>query len=282
MIRPFLFFFFFSCSVALAQNIKDTMVVYFDTNGFELKAKEKEKISSFFSREKIYIKSLEIEGFCDDIGTISSNALLSTKRAQAVSDYLKLQLNLDSNVVHGKGEIQVVQTEKNLEESRKKNRKAIITIHYTNEKYAALHIPIAEKENIYAGYKTFEEPLKVGDKIILNKILFKGSLTFFLDETEANKELDKIANYLKDHPSVCIEIQGHVCCISGSFSDAYDRISQKNNLSETRAERIFDMLVEKGVSSSRMTHHGYGRQFPLSNTEEEKNKRVEIVITKCN
>lgn len=281
MIRTFLFFFFI-CNVALTQNIKDTMMVYFDTNNFELKIKEKEKISSFFSKEKIYIKSLEIEGFCDDIGTNNSNSLLSTRRARAVSDYLKQELNLDSNLVNGKGEIQLTTAEKKLDESRKKNRKAIITIHYTKEKYTTLNIPIAEKENIYSGYKTFEEPLKVGDKIILNKILFKGSLTFFLDEESATKEIEKIAFYLKEHPTICIEIQGHVCCISESFSDAYDRVSQKNNLSETRAELIYDLLVEKGISKDRMTHHGYGRQFPLSNTEEEKNKRVEIVITRCN
>lgn len=120
----------------------------------------------------------------------------------------------------------------------------------------------------------------MGDKIILNKILFKGSLTFFLDEESATKEIEKIAFYLKEHPTMCIEIQGHVCCISESFSDAYDRVSQKNNLSETRAEQIYDLLVEKGISSERMTHHGYSRQFPIPGEEEHLNKRVEILITK--
>ena len=57
-------------------------------------------------------------------------------------------------------------------------------------------------------------------------------------------------------------------------------IRDRNNLSHTRAQKVFDYLIEKGISPNRMTYMGYGRKFPIPGGIESDNKRVEILITK--
>lgn len=112
----------------------------------------------------------------------------------------------------------------------------------------------------------------------MKNLLFLGSLTVFQSPEDAEDELQKVISYLNSHPDTKIEIQGHVCCISNSFKDAYDRNSQKNNLSQTRAQKVFDYLVKKGIPPTRMNYVGYGRRFPIPGGVEQDNKRVEILI----
>ena len=132
----------------------------------------------------------------------------------------------------------------------------------------------------YKNYKTFSDKLVVGDKIIIKNLLFKGNLTIFEDPEEAIIELEKIVVYLNENPNTTIEIQGHVCCIGSAHSDAHDRFTGKNNLSHTRAQKVYDYLIEKGIAPNRMSHKGYGRKFPIPGGIESDNKRVEILITK--
>jgi outer membrane protein OmpA-like peptidoglycan-associated protein len=261
-----------------AQNTNETITVFFDSNDFNLNSEQKKQLITFFSAENTFVESISIEGFCDDIGSYEDNTILSKKRANSVGNFMQKEFNANIKIVEGKGEIALSNTIP-IEQERKNNRKVTLQILYKKIKKAAVE---TEKKpiDIYSNYKTFSDDLKVGDKIIIKKLFFKGGLTDFEEEEEADAELKKIVDYLSINATVSIEIQGHVCCISASFKDAYDKFTGRNNLSETRAQKIFDYLLEKGISSDRMTYKGYGKQFPIEGADEQFNKRVEILITK--
>jgi outer membrane protein OmpA-like peptidoglycan-associated protein len=276
MNRIFLLF-LFCCSILYSQEEQKSIVVLFNSNEFTLSSEARTTLSAFFSDETLVISSISIEGFCDDVGSIENNLILSTNRAQSVANYLKKEFNLNCNSILGKGELPLMNS--SVDESRKNNRKAVIEITFSKSSEENI-VSNKDSENHYKNYKTFSDKLVVGDKIIIKNLLFKGSLTIFEDPEEAIIELDKIVTYLNENPNTTIEIQGHVCCIGSAHSDAHDRFSGKNNLSHTRAQKVYDYLIEKGISPNRMTHMGYGRKFPIPGGIESDNKRVEILITK--
>ncbi len=245
--------------------------VYFESNSFLLTETQKRTLASFFSSEEEVIKNLIVEGFCDDIGSDESNQILSQKRADEVFHFLQNELRLEVSNSIGKGEISLPENTPNADRIRKNNR-------FVKISFSKVQTDSLKRELPKNSYKTFSDELKKGDRIIINNLIFKGSLTDFLTPEEAEAELQKIIVYLNSHPRTKIEIQGHVCCISNSFNDAFDRSSQKNNLSEARAKKIYDYFVEKGIAINRMTHKGYGRKFPILGAIESDNKRVEIVI----
>ncbi|MDX2362757.1 MAG: OmpA family protein [Crocinitomicaceae bacterium] len=101
---------------------------------------------------------------------------------------------------------------------------------------------------------------------------------------ESYVELNKLVAFLKQNPTVHIEIGGH--------TDS--RGSNNQILSENRAKSVYEYLVSKGVIAERLTHKGYGSSKPTSSdeqiaamsTEEEReaahqsNRRTVYKITK--
>ena len=91
-------------------------------------------------------------------------------------------------------------------------------------------------------------------------------------------ELDKVVNYLKDHPAAKVYLAAH--------TDSRGSIGYNLRLSEDRAKAAIKYLNTKGINSNRISGKGYGKEKPLdtyvpaSATEEEqqKNRRVEIYI----
>lgn len=249
--------------------------LYFDSNAYLLTETQKSEIISLFSSEENTITIITVHGFCDDVGTEKANLILSQKRAAEVADFLRKELQVKVSNSIGEGEIPLPENAVNSDDIRRNNRMVKIT--YSKEPIAATTDP-AETKKPSVEYKTFSDELKKGDRILMKNLLFLGSLTLFKSPEEAEEELRKVINYMNSHPDTKIEIQGHVCCITNSFKDAYDRISQKNNLSQTRAKKVFDYLVEQGISPQRMNYQGYGRRFPIPGGEEHDNKRVEILI----
>jgi outer membrane protein OmpA-like peptidoglycan-associated protein len=270
-------------SLAFSQVKKERLPVYFDSNSFEIPQKEANKLTLFFSNQDIRVTSVQIEGFCDDIGTADANAVLSEARANAVADYLKSNFKLIPNKISGKGEIKLdARAIAGVEKTRMNNRRASVFIAYAIPEKSIAKTTLKTKAKdtsvLDAGYKTFDDTLGIGDKIILKNLVFKASSTAFEDDGKTDSELNKIVRYFLKNPSLNFEIQGHVCCISASFKDARNKNTGLNNLSESRAKRIYDHLSANGISKERMTHKGYGRQFPRTDVEEKENKRVEIVI----
>ncbi len=84
--------------------------------------------------------------------------------------------------------------------------------------------------------------------------------------------LDRVAEILRDNPSLRIEIQGHTDNIG---SHEYNVM-----LSKRRAQAVADYLAAHGISPDRMTVEGFGETRPVASNDTEdgraRNRRVQI------
>jgi outer membrane protein OmpA-like peptidoglycan-associated protein len=87
--------------------------------------------------------------------------------------------------------------------------------------------------------------------------------------------LDTVAEALKDHSEIKIEIQGH--------TDSNGDDGHNLKLSQARADAVRRYLVEHGIEASRLTAQGYGETRPIESNQtsqgREINRRVELVRT---
>ncbi|MGB9731969.1 OmpA family protein, partial [Calditerrivibrio nitroreducens] len=140
----------------------------------------------------------------------------------------------------------------------------------------------SDKDGVYDGLdKCPNSP--AGSKVDKDGCEISISLMVFFDTNRSEvkdqylAEIEKVATFMKQYPSIKIEIAGHT-------DNRGDR--QKNiDLSQDRAESVANILIEKfGISKDRVTAKGYGPDKPIDNNDTEegrqKNRRVEAVIIK--
>ena len=119
-----------------------------------------------------------------------------------------------------------------------------------------------------------KEEIQVGQTIQLKNVFFAFNKWDLLPESYP--ELNKVAEFLKENPSVQIELAGHTDDIG---SDEYNL-----DLSDKRANSVKAYLVAQGISESRLLAKGYGETRPVAPNEydwgREKNRRVEFTVLK--
>ena len=120
-----------------------------------------------------------------------------------------------------------------------------------------------------------KEDLKVGDKVLLENILFYSGNSTIIPESE--ETMERIARVLVEQDHIYFTIRGHVCCTKYS-RDAVDFKTKKRNLSLVRAKYIYNYLAKRGVDKKRMKYVGMRRKFPLGG-DPKYDRRVEILIT---
>ena len=273
-----IFIFMFSINYLIAQsNIQH--VVYFETDKYIVPETEKNRLLLFTQNLDINkIKKISIYGFCDDRGSNNYNLVLSQNRANAIKKLFSfggISEKLISNV-DGKGEVLLkIVTAEDLNIIRGLNRKVEINVEYNSPKKEVVKVE-EEKENIDNRKKplTLESNLLVGDKIVLNKILFRTGYSYILEESIP--VLEKIARILKEKIKVYFTIQGHVCCTANG-RDAIDRGTGRRNLSLARARYIYEYLIKNGVARKRMKYVGLKHKYPLGG-DPKFDRRVEIEI----
>ena len=272
--KKVLFILFLSVNLLSAQP-KSTHVVYFETGKYVVPEIEKNRLVLFVQGLKdIEIERISIYGFCDDRGTDNYNLVLSQNRADEIKKIFSnfgVDDNLISNV-DGKGEILLkVIASDNLNIIRGLNRKVEINVEYKSSEADVLKMEVLAEEE--EGF--FSNTIAVGDKIILDNLLFKTGFSSL--EKDSVEVLEGIATSLVNRKDVYFTIQGHVCCTKNS-RDAIDKKTGKRNLSLARAKYIYDYLLKKGVKKKRMRYVGLRNRFPLGG-EVKYDRRVEIVIT---
>ncbi|CAH8286601.1 OmpA family protein [Mariniflexile fucanivorans] len=257
-----------------------THEVYFDTDKYDIPSTEESRLLLFISNlADIDIESISIFGFCDDIGADSYNLKLSQQRADAIKTVFsnnEISEDLITNV-DGKGEILLkIVEEKNIIKIRGLNRKVEIIVKPKPPKIVEVKEEIkVEEPKKKDAEELLKGDLKIGDKIVFDTILFKTGYSQIMPESK--KTLEAIAKALVERKDIYFTIQGHVCCTQNS-RDAVDRKTKLRNLSEARAEYIYDYFAKKGVDKKRMRHLGMRRKFPLGG-DPKFDRRVEIVIT---
>ena len=274
-----IFIFMFSINYLIAQsNIQH--VVYFETDKYIVPETEKNRILLFIQNLDVgKIKRISIYGFCDDRGSDNYNLILSQNRANAIKKVFStggISENLISNV-DGKGEVllKIVDSE-DLNIIRGLNRKVEVNVEYNIPKKETSKLD--EGKEIIDNRKkpiTLESNLLVGDKIVLDKILFRTGYSYILKESIP--VLEKIARILREKNKVYFTIQGHVCCTANG-RDAIDRGTGRRNLSLARARYIYEYLMKNGVARKRMKYVGLKHKYPLGG-DPKFDRRVEIEIT---
>jgi outer membrane protein OmpA-like peptidoglycan-associated protein len=250
-------------------------VVYFETAQYSVPDIETNRLVLFIQGMRdVQIERISIYGFTDDRGTDNYNLGLSQNRANAIKKIFSrfgVDENLISNV-DGKGEVllRVVSSE-NLSIIRGLNRKVEINIEY--QKSVKSKKTIKDRERVVEDF--LKENISVGDKVVLENILFKTGYSSL--EKKSIKSLEVIALSLLERKDVYFTIQGHVCCTNNS-RDAIDKKTGKRNLSMARAKYIYDFLIKRGVERKRMKYVGLKNKFPLGGATKY-DRRVEIKIT---
>ena len=119
--------FFLSFQLAKAQ---EQFSVYFDSNKYDLTAKEKDKLNQWILANSTS-KIVGIHGFCDEDGTNSYNDTLAKNRINFVYNYIKDKLKIREDFkTRNFGELHT------LSKIKSENRK--VTLFYIESKYLNL------------------------------------------------------------------------------------------------------------------------------------------------
>lgn len=119
------------------------------------------------------------------------------------------------------------------------------------------------------------EPIE--SKIAFQSLEFENGKANILPEMHT--DLDKIANFLIDHPELHLKISGH--------TDSAGKEESNLKLSQARADAIKNYLVSQfKIESTRIEAVGYGSSRPivqeLSDDHKQLNRRVEFEISRSN
>ncbi len=126
-------------------------------------------------------------------------------------------------------------------------------------------------ENLGCQYKRIQ--------ITEKKIELREKIFFKFGRAEIKKEswalLDEVAQALREHPDLMVDIEGHTDDVGNDKSNM--------RLSQARADAVKKYLVGKGISPARMRAIGYGEDRPIDDNSTPEgqavNRRVEFVIT---
>ena len=110
------------------------------------------------------------------------------------------------------------------------------------------------------------------------KVTFESGILYATNSSTLNaasrSSLDKFATSLQNNPDTEVRIYGHT---DSSGSDAIN-----NPLSQRRAESVYNYLLSKGVSGSRIESQGFGSSQPVADNNtvagRSQNRRVEVFI----
>lgn len=116
------------------------------------------------------------------------------------------------------------------------------------------------------------EGCATGESIVLKGVNFEVNSSRLT--ANARVILNQVADSLTATPTLKVEIGGHT---DSQGSDSFNQ-----NLSERRAQSVYDYLVARGIDSGRLAVKGYGESQPVDTNEtpegRESNRRVEMKV----
>jgi OOP family OmpA-OmpF porin len=111
---------------------------------------------------------------------------------------------------------------------------------------------------------------EVGCWALKATMLFDTNSSYVKDE--AYPFLDQVVTILRNNPEMKVEIQGH--------ADSTGTAEYNLWLSQRRANRVMEYLVDKGINAERLVAKGYGSTQPVASNGTEQgraqNRRVEL------
>ncbi|MCQ2261860.1 MAG: OmpA family protein [Bacteroidales bacterium] len=115
-------------------------------------------------------------------------------------------------------------------------------------------------------------PIEIGESIVLNNVFFAFGTSTLLEESRV--DLDKVLDIMQKNTTLKVELAGH--------TDNIGKPADNQRLSEQRAKAVFDFLVDKGISATRLSYKGYGDTRPVADNDTEEgraqNRRTTFTI----
>lgn len=117
-----------------------------------------------------------------------------------------------------------------------------------------------------------------GVVITLPGVLFEVSRSDLSRDGE--RSIEEVARALKRHaPERVVAVEGHASREKGTLDD------QNQQLSESRARKVADLLVSLGLRQDRVTAKGLGSSTPVASNDTEAgrrlNRRVEMIVERA-
>ena len=284
----------FVLNTALSCFAQEQLLLYFDSNKFELSKTESINFQNWIGLNK-ESKIIAINGYTDEEGSTSSNDSLAKKRVEFVYNFVKKDVAIrDDFKSRSFGE--------NFIQSKNKvlNRKVLIYYIQKKDLNQELEIlgihPIKSKivvkaPRTFVGDIEIENPdgsvskmvldqefmktidrAKSGEKVKLDNLNFV--INTFIVTNNSRPKMFELLSVLRQNLKLKIEIQGNLCC------QPIDRL----NLSTERAKAIYNFLIFYKIDKSRLSYKGFGSSNPIftlpekSEQERAANRRVEILI----
>jgi outer membrane protein OmpA-like peptidoglycan-associated protein/tetratricopeptide (TPR) repeat protein len=117
------------------------------------------------------------------------------------------------------------------------------------------------------------QPIEVNASVVLRNIFF--DVNKYDLKTTSQVELDRVADLLRQNPTLKIQIEGH--------TDNAGSPAENQKLSEHRAQAVVAYLISKGISASRLAYKGFGETKPIADNKTEEgraqNRRTELKVT---
>lgn len=267
MNRLFLLFLLFMATLGASAQDTLWLEVYYLTDKDQLAPESLNRLlSQMPSADTITVISYRIESTCDDVGSEEYNQDLSNRRSRKLAAALRVErkYSLDPLVV-GNGE-------KPLSHNNTDSAGIIIERH-VNRSSRVILIYKMNQDPEPEEAPTFEN-LQVGQKMVLENILFVGGHDMFLPESYPS--LDTLLAKLQANPNVKVKIIGHVCCTPDG-GEGMDLETGIFNLSKMRAQAVYLFLVNKGIEKKRLSFEGRGGSEPLGKGPKY-DRRVELEI----
>lgn len=262
-------------SCFISQEIEKSFVVYFNTNKHVLNEKSQKKLEAFVKEVKVNRYVIHaIDTYCDTVGSIDFNIVLSDKRLAIINTFFS-QNNILIAVKNSNGEVKNGAIKQNRANSA--YRKAVISY----------SLPIDNKDNTAESEVVQENvPIKVleldrfekalldsekeNEAIVLD-IQFVGGKAILLPESEP--EVESLYLFLARNKEFTALIRGHVCCHSDPI------------LAVERAKKVYSLLIEKGIPQERLAFKGYDNTMPIAVPEitaedQQRNRRVDVIFTR--
>ncbi len=127
-----------------------------------------------------------------------------------------------------------------------------------------------EKEKIIVDLD--RSKIRTGQTIQINKLYFEADTSTI--NPGSYEVLDEVYDFLAENKDIFVEIGGHT---NGVPAHSYC-----DKLSEDRARRVAEYLIDKGIETERIQYKGYGKRKPIASNRtklgRKKNQRVEIKI----
>jgi len=267
--------FFFIAFFLLARYSVAQTDIYFATASYSIDRAQQKRIDSFVHSVSIKpTDKISVTGYADHRKGGGNNDTLSLRRAQAVAGALVNAGVPGASIVlcEGRGEI-TRNGAASIAELQQDRRVTITLANPTLQPAANSVVKMTRADSFFTNPKN----IKVDARYTLDILFAHGSLKVL---TSSMPEMKSLYNFMNDNPNVSIQIEGHVCCPTGSPAS----LRNGQHASEARAKYVRDYLVSKGIDSNRLSYAGFGATRPLVAEETpedaQKNRRVDVRIVR--